>query len=52
MPAAKIETIHYGLDGVPGAWGENPPDAVPSGARVLLTVGRLTRQSFSSTSGR
>ena len=44
VPAAKIETIHYGLDGVPGAWGENPPDAVPSGARVLLTVGRLTRQ--------
>jgi glycosyltransferase involved in cell wall biosynthesis len=40
----KVETIHYGLDGVPEAWGVNPPDEVPGGARVLLAVARLTDQ--------
>jgi glycosyltransferase involved in cell wall biosynthesis len=40
----KVETIHYGLDGVPEAWGVNPPDDVPGGARVLLAVARLTDQ--------
>jgi len=44
VPAGKVETIHYGLDGVPEAWGENRPDRVPEGARVLLAVARLTRQ--------
>ena len=44
IPAAKVETIHYGLDGLPDAWGDNPPDDVPAGARVLLAVARLTRQ--------
>jgi glycosyltransferase involved in cell wall biosynthesis len=44
VPAAKVQTIHYGLDGLPAAWGENPPDDVPDGARVLLAVSRLTRQ--------
>jgi glycosyltransferase involved in cell wall biosynthesis len=44
VPGGKVETIHYGLDGVPEAWGENPPDRVPEGARVLLAVARLTRQ--------
>jgi glycosyltransferase involved in cell wall biosynthesis len=39
-----VETIHYGLDALPEAWGENPPDPVPPGARVLLAVSRLTRQ--------
>ena len=37
-------TIHYGLDELPAAWGENRPDAVPHGATVLLSTSRLTRQ--------
>jgi len=44
VPADKVETIHYGLDGVPDAWGVNPPNDVPEGARVLLAVARLTDQ--------
>src|SRR5205823_4181629 len=34
VPATKVETIHYGLDDLPQAWGENPPDEVPRGARI------------------
>jgi glycosyltransferase involved in cell wall biosynthesis len=44
IPAAKVETIHYGLDDLPEAWGENAPDAVPDDARVLLAVARLAPQ--------
>jgi glycosyltransferase involved in cell wall biosynthesis len=44
VAAAKVETIHYGLDDLPAAWGENPRDDVPAGARVLLAVSRLTPQ--------
>jgi glycosyltransferase involved in cell wall biosynthesis len=44
VPADKVETIHYGLDSLPEAWGENPPDDVPADARVLLAVSRLTTQ--------
>ncbi|MDX6388935.1 MAG: hypothetical protein QOD85_2737 [Gaiellaceae bacterium] len=44
VPADKVETIHYGLDGVPDAWGVNPPDDVPKSARVLVAVARLTEQ--------
>jgi glycosyltransferase involved in cell wall biosynthesis len=44
VPAAKVETIHYGLDGLPEPWGENNADDVPPGARVLLAVSRLTAQ--------
>jgi glycosyltransferase involved in cell wall biosynthesis len=44
VPAGKVETIHYGLDGLPEAWGSNPTDEVPTDARVLLAVSRLTRQ--------
>ncbi|HWX08516.1 MAG TPA: glycosyltransferase family 4 protein [Gaiellaceae bacterium] len=44
VPAGKVETIHYGLDDLPEAWGENPPDDVPTSARVLLAVSRLTQQ--------
>src|SRR5205814_1050582 len=44
LSPAKVETIHYGVDELPPAWGANPPDAVPAGARVLLAVTRLTRQ--------
>jgi glycosyltransferase involved in cell wall biosynthesis len=44
IDAEKIETIHYGLDRLPDAWGVNPPDDVPVDARVLLSVARLTEQ--------
>jgi glycosyltransferase involved in cell wall biosynthesis len=44
VPAAKVETIHYGLDDLPRPWGANPPDAVPPGARILLATSRLVRQ--------
>jgi glycosyltransferase involved in cell wall biosynthesis len=44
VDAAKVETIHYGLDDLPDAWGVNPPDDVPRDARVLLSVARLTQQ--------
>jgi len=44
VPARKVETIHYGLDDLPDAWGENGPDDVPPTARVLLAVARLTPQ--------
>jgi glycosyltransferase involved in cell wall biosynthesis len=44
VPAAKVETIHYGLDEPPAPWGANPPDAVPGNARIVLSVSRLTRQ--------
>jgi len=41
---AKVETIHYGLDGLPAPWGENPPDGVPRDARILVSTARLTVQ--------
>ena len=44
VDAAKVETIHYGLDDLPDAWGVNPPDDLPADARVLLSVARLTPQ--------
>jgi len=44
VPAAKVETIHYGLDGVPEPWGENPSDDVPLDARILLSTSRLVPQ--------
>jgi glycosyltransferase involved in cell wall biosynthesis len=44
IPAGKVETIHYGLDEPPAPWGENPPDEVPAGARILLSVSRLVPQ--------
>ena len=44
VPAAKVETIHYGLDGLPDAWGTNPPDDVPAGARVIVSTSRLAVQ--------
>jgi glycosyltransferase involved in cell wall biosynthesis len=44
VPADKVETIHYGLDDIPDAWGVNPPDDVPDNARVLVAVARLTEQ--------
>jgi glycosyltransferase involved in cell wall biosynthesis len=44
ISASKVETIHYGLDDLPEAWGVNADDAVPGGARVALAVSRLTAQ--------
>jgi glycosyltransferase involved in cell wall biosynthesis len=44
LPAGKVETIPYGLDDLPPAWGENPSNEVPADARVVLAVTRLTRQ--------
>ena len=44
VPAAKVETIHYGLDALPAAWGENPPDDVPHDARIVLSTARLVAQ--------
>src|SRR5919201_836781 len=38
IPAEKVEVVHYGLDALPEPWGENPPDPVPDGARVLVCV--------------
>ena len=42
LPAAKIATIHYGLDEPPPPWNGDVADA-PSG-RMLLGVGRLVEQ--------
>ena len=44
LPYEKVEVIHYGLDDLPHAWGENPPDPVPAEARVLLCVCRIEPQ--------
>jgi len=44
IPAAKVETIHYGLDQPPEPWGRNPPDGVPPDARILVSVSRLVPQ--------
>ena len=44
VPVGKVETIHYGLDDLPEAWGVNPNDGVPADARILLAVSRLTQQ--------
>jgi glycosyltransferase involved in cell wall biosynthesis len=52
VPAGKVETIHYGLDDPPEPWGENLPDDVPDGARVLLAVARLTPQKGLDTAVR
>ena len=44
IPRGKLVTIHYGLDGLPDAWGTNPPDDVPAAAPVVLAVCRLEAQ--------
>ena len=44
LPAEKVETIHYGMDDLPAAWGANPDDDVPADRRILLAVSRLTEQ--------
>jgi glycosyltransferase involved in cell wall biosynthesis len=44
IPERKLVTIHYGIGELPRSWGENEPDHVPRGARILLAVCRLERQ--------
>jgi glycosyltransferase involved in cell wall biosynthesis len=44
LPPAKVEVVHYGLDGLPEPWGESPEVALPDDARVLLCVARLAPQ--------
>jgi glycosyltransferase involved in cell wall biosynthesis len=50
-PATRVETIHYGLDRLPGALSEvSPADAgVPEGVPLLLAIGRLTAQKDHAT---
>jgi glycosyltransferase involved in cell wall biosynthesis len=49
--AARIETVHYGLDAVPATPSEvTPADAgIPEGAPLLLAVGRLAPQKDHAT---
>ena len=44
LPPEKVTTIHYGLDDLPQAWGENGPSPVSDDARVVLAVCRLEPQ--------
>ena len=44
IDAAKVQTIHYGLDELPFAWGANPPDDVPGDSRIVLSTSRLVEQ--------
>jgi glycosyltransferase involved in cell wall biosynthesis len=51
LPAARIETIHYGLDAVPSAPSERTPEdlGVPEGVPLVLAVGRLIAQKDHAT---
>jgi glycosyltransferase involved in cell wall biosynthesis len=44
LPAEKVEVVRYGLDELPPPWGGNPELGLPKDARVLLCVGRLSKQ--------
>ncbi|PWU18849.1 MAG: hypothetical protein C5B48_14335 [Candidatus Rokuibacteriota bacterium] len=44
LPAEKVDVVHYGLDELPRAWGENPEVPVQDGAPILLCVARLVQQ--------
>jgi glycosyltransferase involved in cell wall biosynthesis len=50
LPAEKIEVVHYGLDDLPEAWGENPP--LELGRPLLLAVCRLAPQKGLETAVR
>ncbi len=59
VEAGKVQTIHYGLDDLPFAWGENSPDDVPaaraSSSRPRASPSRrasTSRSARSRTSGR
>lgn len=51
LPAAKLETIHYGLDVLPSAPSEQTPSelGVPDGAPLVLAIGRLIAQKDHAT---
>lgn len=44
LPAAKLETVHYGLDAPPAAWGEPGGPALAPGVPVVAAVCRLEEQ--------
>ena len=45
LPREKLRVIHYGLDDLPDAWGEDDPSKhVPDDVRVVLAVARLDEQ--------
>ena len=46
LPAAKLVTVHYGLDELPAAPSERSPAEVgiPADAPLVLAIGRLTAQ--------
>jgi glycosyltransferase involved in cell wall biosynthesis len=51
LPAAKLETIHYGLDETPAVPSEVTPEqlGVPAGAPLVLAIGRLIAQKDHAT---
>ena len=51
LPAEKFETIHYGLDEMPGIPSELTPEqaGVPSGVPLVLAIGRLIGQKDHAT---
>jgi glycosyltransferase involved in cell wall biosynthesis len=51
LPAAKFETIHYGLDAMPALPSEVTPAqaGVPDGAPLVLAIGRLIAQKDHAT---
>ncbi len=51
LPAAKLVTVHYGLDQVPGPPSETAPaDAgIPADAPLVLAIGRLIEQKDHAT---
>lgn len=50
LPAKKVEVVHYGLDGLPQPWAENPP--LELGGPLLLAVCRLEPQKGLDTAVR
>jgi glycosyltransferase involved in cell wall biosynthesis len=52
LPAATIDVVHYGLDGLPRPWGPNPVLPIRDDARILLAVGRLAAQKGIDTAVR
>lgn len=50
LPAEKVEVVHYGLDGLPRPWAENPP--LKLGRPLLLAVSRLEAQKGLETAAR
>jgi glycosyltransferase involved in cell wall biosynthesis len=51
LPAAKLETIHYGLDTIPETPSEVQPEeaGIPAAAPLVLAIGRLIAQKDQAT---